>query len=232
MLFRGPLVQGTVVRRYQRFFVDVALDDGPTVTAHCANTGSMKTCLEPGTRAWLSEARPGRKLLYTWEVAECAGTRIYVNPAGANHLVAEAVTKGSIAELWGYSTLRREVKYGTGSRIDLLLEGDQGRAFVEVKNVTLLVGPGRAAFPDAVTERGRKHIEELILVTKAGARGVLVFCVARTDVRSFEPADAIDPGYGAALRRAHAAGVEILAYGVDINEQEIRLTERLPIEMR
>lgn len=232
MLFRTPLTIGKVLRRYQRFFVDVELDDGQLVIAHCANTGSMKTCLEPGTRAWLSEARPDRKLKYTWEVAEWGDTRIYVNPAGANGLVAEAITQERIPELSGYSNLRREVKYGAGSRIDLLLERDEERAFVEVKNVTLLAGSGRAAFPDAVTERGRKHIEELIAVVQAGQRGVLFFCVARTDARAFEPADAVDPAYGAALRRAVAAGVEILAYGVSIEAEEIRLTGRLPVEMR
>lgn len=230
MRFSTPILRGRLLRRYQRFFADVELDDGRVVVAHCPNTGTMKTCLEPGTRAWITKAaRPGRKLEYTWEVAEQGSTLIYVNPAGANTVVAEAVQDGTIPELAGYTGLRREVKYGESSRIDLLLERAEDRCYVEVKNVTLLVGPGCAAFPDAVTERGRKHLEELMRVAQGGQRAVLFFCLARTDCSRFEPADAIDPKYGRALRQAVAHGVEVLAYGVTIHSEGIHLGERRPV---
>ena len=229
MRFSTELVEGRLLRRYQRFFADVELDDGTVVVAHCPNTGSMKTCLEPGTRAWLTRARPGRKLAYTWEVAECGDARIYVHPAGANGLVAEAIDGGVIRELTGYETLRWEVRYGTGSRIDLLLGRGEELCYVEVKNATLRIAPGRAAFPDAVTARGKKHLEELTEVVRSGHRGVVFFAVSRTDCTTFEPADDIDPAYGVALRAALAAGVEALAYGVSIDREEVRLTRRIPI---
>ena len=229
MRFATELVEGRLLRRYQRFLAEVELDDGSVVVAHCPNTGSMKTCLEPGTRAWLSRARPERKLAYTWEVAECGDARIYVHPARANELVAEAITGSVIRELAGYETLRREVRYGKASRIDLLLGRGEELCYVEVKNATLRVAPGRAAFPDAVTVRGKKHLEELTEMVRSGHRGVVFFVVSRTDCASFEPADDIDPAYGAALRAALAAGVEALAYGVSIDHQEVRLTRRLPI---
>lgn len=239
MRFATDLVEGKLLRRYQRFFADVELDDGSVVVAHCANTGSMKTCLEPGTRAWLTRAREGRKLPFTWEVAEReteggtkrGPTRIYVNPAGANGLTAEGITEGVVAELTGYDSLRREVRYGTNSRIDLLLERGSERCYVEVKNVTLHLGAGRAAFPDAVTTRGTKHLEELMQVVREGHRAVAFFCVARTDCDRFEPAGEIDPLYAATLRRAVEAGVEVLAYGVSIDREQVRLSHPLPVQL-
>ncbi len=234
MQFKSELIEGRLLRRYKRFFADVELTSGEVVVAHCPNTGSMKTCIEPEARAWLTRARPGRKLAYTWEVAEIGDTRIYVNPVGANALVAEAITDGSIPELAGYTQLRREVRYGDRSRIDILLEGppDSNRppCYVEVKNVTLRVGAGCSAFPDAVTERGRKHLAELTRVVSSGARAVMFYCISRTDCDSFTSADDIDPAYGAALRTALESGVEVLAYGVAIETAGIRL--RNPVEFR
>lgn len=243
MQFSSPLIIGRFLRRYQRFFADVEVPDRGVVVAHCANTGSMKTCLEPGTLAWLSEARPGRKLAYTWEVAERDGVRIYVNPAGANGLVTEAIQGQRIPELRGYERLRREVKYGQASRVDFLLEGrapelagtesgtPHDSCYVEVKNVTMDGSGGRAAFPDAVTERGRRHIEELEGRTAEGHRAVLFFCIARTDAELFVPADAIDPAYGKALRRAYARGVEVLAYRVAITPEGVELTTSIPVDL-
>lgn len=231
MRFATELIEGKLLRRYQRFLADVELDDGSVVVAHCPNTGSMKTCLEPGTRAWLTRARPGRKLGFTWEVAERGDTRIYVHPAGANGLVAEAITEGVVDELSGYPTLRREVRYGKDSRIDLLLERGEERCYVEVKNATLRFDRDRAAFPDAVTARGKKHLEELMRVVREGHRGVVFFCVGRTDCTSFEPADGIDPAYGATLRAALAEGVEALAYRVSIDRRQVRITQRLPLRI-
>ena len=159
MKFPEPLIPGQLLRRYQRFLADVRLADGRTVTAHCPNTGSMKGCQPEGARVWLSQSdNPRRKLAYTWELVEAEGTIIGALPNTANALAEEAVNAGVIAELAGHDSLRREVKYGENSRIDLLLES-AGRppCWVEVKNVHWQRGPGIAEFPDGVTSRGAKH---------------------------------------------------------------------------
>lgn len=164
-------------------------------------------------------------------MAQQGDALIYVNPAGANHLVAEAVTSGVVPELAGYPVLRREVRYGKNSRIDLLLERESERCYVEVKNVTLKLAEGRAAFPDAVTTRGTKHLEELMERAAAGDRAVIFFCLSRTDCVSFEPAQEIDPVYAATLSRAVAAGVEVLAYGVRIDRTSIQLEGRRTVHL-
>ena len=223
------LVYGRLIKRYKRFFVDVELEDGQLVTAHCANTGSMKSILDPAPRCWLSRARPGRKLAYTWEVAEQGDTRIYVNPAGANRVVAEALQRGVVEELRGYDVIQPEVKYGTGSRVDFVLSGARGRAFVEVKNVTLGYGDGRVAFPDAVTERGTKHLRELCEIAKSGERAVLLFCVSRTDALTVHAASEIDALYAATLAEVARSGVEILAYGGAVTPGGFTLAQKLPV---
>jgi sugar fermentation stimulation protein A len=230
MQFASELVEGLLLRRYQRFLADVRLADGTVVVAHCPNTGSMKTCLEPGTRAWLSRARPGRKLAYTWEVAEQDDARIYVNPAGANALVAEAIARGGVLELAGYTNLLREVRYGASSRIDLLLQRESEHCYVEVKNATLRMAPGCIAFPDAITARGTKHLHELMDMVRQGHRAVVFFCVGRTDAQIFRPAITIDPLYCATLAQAIRSGVEVLAYGVEIDRRHVVLARRLPVQ--
>lgn len=232
-LLRGvlfpPLVPGRLVTRYKRFLADVLLDSGELVTAHCANPGSMKSLLEPLPRVWLSVARPGRKLGYTWELIERDDAWIYVNPAGANRLVREAIESRHFEEFDGYEAVRAEVKYGAKSRVDFVLEGARGRAFVEVKHVTLSLGEGRAAFPDAVTTRGTRHLEELAVVAAQGARALLVFSVGRTDARSVEPAALIDPVYARTLREVTERGVEVLAIGGSIDVAGIQLDRRVPV---
>ncbi|MBJ94556.1 MAG: DNA/RNA nuclease SfsA [Rickettsiales bacterium] len=234
MNFSEPLVTGVLVRREKRFIVHVLLDDGREVVAHTNNSGSMRGCQDPGSRVWLSPAdRPNRKLKWTWELVEVGpqGVLVGINTALPNALVEEAVRDGTITELAGYQELRREVRYGMeGSRIDLLLSGSgrQPDAWVEVKNVTLAEGC-RALFPDAVTARGRKHLRELSAQVKLGQRGVLVFVVQRSDVRSVAPADAIDPEYGQELRRARSAGVEVLAYQAKVSETAVKLVGALPV---
>jgi sugar fermentation stimulation protein A len=234
MRFPSPLLEGRLVRRYQRFFVDVDLAGGPRVTAHCPNTGSLMGCAEPGLRVWLSEAGgPGRKLAYRWDLVEVAGgTLVGVNTGLANRLVHEAIREGVVAELSGYEEIRGEVRFGTeGSRVDLFLSRANGwqRCFVEVKNVTAAVGGGVALFPDAVSTRGSKHLRELMGVAAGGDRAVLLFCVQRGDVHEVRPADAIDPVYGKTLRAAVAAGVETLAYRARVTLSGIALAERLPV---
>lgn len=224
-----PLIAGTLIKRYKRFLADVTLEDGSTVTVHCPNSGSMKGCALPGSRVYLSRSgNPGRKYPLGWELVEADGFWAGINTGLPNQLTREAIENGTVVELQGYSTIRPEVPYGEHSRIDLLLEGLTGRCFVEVKNVTL-VEEGRALFPDAVTTRGQKHLQELMRVVREGDRGVIFFTVQRGDGNSVSPADSIDPEYGRLLRLAMANGVEALAYRAQVTPEEIRLTERVPI---
>lgn len=234
MKFTVPLVEGLLLRRYQRFLADVSLPDGRVVTAHCPNTGSMLGCKAPGSRVWLSPAdNPARKLPWTWELVEVApGVTVGVHTGRSNSLVREAIEAGQVPELAGYTGIRPEVKYGEGSRIDLLLQA-AGRpdCYVEVKNVTAAVEGRIGYFPDAVTTRGAKHLREMSAMVAAGHRAVLVFCVQRTDVDGVRPADHIDPDYGRALRAALAAGVEVLALGARIDAGGIELVRRLAVEV-
>jgi sugar fermentation stimulation protein A len=224
-----PLYHGTLIRRYQRFLADVELDDGSLVTAHTPNTGSMMGCARPGSRVALSKSgNPGRKYAHSWELVHTDGLWVGINTLLPNRLVREGIENGVIAELSGYAQIRSEVAYGTGSRIDLLLSGDAGLCYVEVKNVTL-VENGAALFPDAVTARGQKHLRELMEVVRLGHRGVTVFVVQRGDGECVSPADAIDPAYGALLREAAQAGVELLAYRAAVTLTDISLNQRLPV---
>ncbi len=227
---------GILLRRYKRFLADVRLPDGTEITIHCPNTGSMKNCVLPETPCWFSDSgNPKRKYRHTWEVATVPGDHLAgVNTGRANHLVEAAIHRGHIPELAGYASLRREVPYGQErSRIDFLLsDGDTGpRCFVEVKSVTLMEAEGQGLFPDAVSARGSKHLRELADIARGGERAVLLFCVQHTGIEWVEPADAIDPAYGAALREAAAAGVEILAYRAEIrpSEASIALTRAVPV---
>jgi len=227
-----PLVEGRLLGRRQRFFADVDLG-GETVVAHCPNTGSMLGCKEPGSRVWISRAdNEKRKLAWTWEVVETApGVAVGIHTGRSNRLVEEALVGGCLPELAGYAYLRREVKYGReGSRIDLLAEWGDGRlAYLEVKNVTAAAQDRVALFPDAVSERGSKHLRELMAMVAEGHRAAVIFCAQRGDVDEVRPADTIDPEYGRTLRRALAAGVEAYALGATVSPTEILLKRRLPV---
>jgi sugar fermentation stimulation protein A len=224
-----PLYPGILLRRYQRFLADVRLEDGETVTAHCPNSGSMRGCAAPGNKVLLSLSdNPKRKHPFTWEMVYADGVWVGINTGRPNRLVHEAISQARIPELSGYPEIRPEVRYGTDSRVDLLLSGPVGSCYVEVKNVTLVSGK-RALFPDAVTERGQKHLHELMGVVRNGGRGVIFFVVQREDAQAISPADAIDPEYGRLLRLAVQNGVEALAYQAAVSPLEIYLTRRLPI---
>jgi len=230
-----PLVAGRLVKRYKRFLADVTLDDGRLVTAHSANTGSMMGCAEPGSRVWLSESdNPKRKLAYTWELVEAEpGVVVGIHTGRANALVEEAIRAGRLPALAGATDIRREVRYGKNSRIDLLLAFDVGPpCHVEVKNVTL-VRDGVALFPDAVTARGTKHLQEMADVVQAGGRAAMVYCVQRGDGEVLSPAAQIDPAYAHALAAALDAGVE--AYALrgrpDPAGGQIRLQEAVPVRL-
>ena len=227
-----PLVKGTLIKRYQRFLADMALENGDTITAHCPNTGSMKDCCTPGRPVYLSvHDNPQRKLKYTWELIEMPDSLVGVNTLMPNRLVKHAVQTGQVKELDGYADVRSEVKISDHTRVDLMLQDSlRGTCHVEIKNCTM-VRNGVARFPDAVTARGLKHLQELGSQVAAGHRSVMFYFIQRMDAEIFAPADDIDPAYGRALREALAGGVEILAYDVHIDLQEIRLNRRLPCRL-
>lgn len=231
MIFDPPLVSARFLRRYKRFFADMTLDDGTDVVAHCPNPGAMLGVLNEGARCWLSPStNPKRKLAWTWELVEADGTLVGLNTGRPNALVAEAIQAGTINELTGYGDLRREVKYGKNSRIDILL-GEPGRpdCYVEVKNVHLMREPGLAEFPDSVTARGAKHLGELADMAAAGHRALMCFLIQRSDCDRFALAGDIDPAYARAYAEATAAGVEAVGYGCDITAEAITVDRRLDI---
>lgn len=224
-----PLIPGRLVRRYKRFLADIELDDGSVVTAHCPNSGSMLGCALPGSPVLLSRSsNPARKLPHTWELVQVEDCWVGINTGLPNRLAREGIEQGVVAELQGYEVVRQEVCYGNErSRIDLLLE-NPGRCYVEVKNVTL-VEDGVARFPDAVTERGQKHLRELMAMMAQGARAVNFFVVQHAAARTVTPADDIDPAYGRLLRQAAAAGVELFAYQAHVTPESISLWRPLPV---
>lgn len=225
------LIQGTLIRRYQRFKADVRLRNNRIVTALCPNTGSMLACSEPGRTVFLSRWNlPHRKLKYTWEIIEMPTSLVGINTGVPNKLVRESILAGKIPELKGYDRIRTEVPYGRNSRIDLLLEKHNQQCFVEIKNCTL-VEDGMACFPDAVTIRGLKHLKELQEQVQLGHRSVMLYLVQRMDAKIFKPADKIDPEYGRELRKAVGNGVEILVYDVRIDLKEIELYRSLSCEL-
>ena len=226
------LVPGTLLKRYKRFLADVKLDTGEVVTAHCPNTGSMKGCSEPGRTVYLSSHdNPKRKYKYTWELIIMSTSMVGVNTLVPNRLVFKSIDQKLIPELSEYNSIRREVKIGEHSRIDLMLtNGGAKHCYVEIKNCTL-VDEGIARFPDAVTSRGLKHIIELENLAEAGHRCMMFYFIQRMDAQVFRPADNIDPAYGRRLRQAVEKGIEVLAYDVRIDLQGIELNKKITCEL-
>lgn len=226
--------EAVFLRRYKRFLADVQLEDGSVITVHCPNTGAMTNCLVPNSPCWISESsNPKRKYPFTWEIATApGGHKAGINTARANPLVEEGIRTGLIRQLQGYEHLRREVRYSEGSRIDFQLAGHPERpdqdCFVEVKSVTYGLEDGRGLFPDAVSDRASRHLRELISIAAAGHRAVLFFCVQHSGIDWVEPADEVDPLYGATLRNALEAGVEVIAYRTAISQQGITLEREIP----
>ena len=233
MKFPDPLIRGTLIRRYKRFLADVTLENGDVVTAHCANSGSMLGVAAPGSEVWLSPARnPDRKLRYTWELIRIGESLVGINTSHPNGLVAEAIQGGVLAGLAGYETIRREVKYGRNSRIDLLLESPGlPKCYVEVKNVTMMRGGSLAEFPDAVTQRGAKHLDELSNMVRDGHRAVMVYLVQREDCRRFSIAADIDPTYAGSLREALKVGVEAFCFACTLTTEGIEVAGPLTMDI-
>ncbi len=236
MKFPSQLLPGKLVQRYKRFLADVVLDSGETVTATCPNTGSMMGLKEPGLPVWLSTSdSPTRKYKHTWELVEVdLGTGpalVGINTGHPNKLMAEAIDAGRIKELTGYANLRREVKYGKNSRIDLLLEDPaKGLCYVEIKNVHMMRHAGFAEFPDSVTERGAKHLAEMSDMVREGHRAVMVFLIQRNDAKSLSLARDVDAGYGAAYDKAVTAGVEVIAVRCKLSTTAITVDKTVPMK--
>lgn len=237
MRFPSPLVRGTLIQRYKRFLTDVRLDDGRTMTAACPNTGSMLGLTAPGSVIWLSKSdKPTRKYPFTWELIEADLGRgpvlVGINTQHPNAIVAEALAASRIPALAGYPILRREVKYGRNSRIDILLESpDKPRCYVEIKNVHLSRRHGLAEFPDCETSRGAKHLEELSDMVREGHRAVMLFLIQRSEASRFALARDIAPAFADAVGKAVAAGVEIMAIRCRMSPQAIVVDRPVPIRL-
>lgn len=230
MNFEQKLVHGYLVRRYKRFLADIKLDTGKIVTAHCTNSGSMKSCLEPDAEVYISPtAQPNRKTRYTWEMIKINGNWVGINTNHPNRLVYEAIVNKELSGFQHYTTVKREVVFND-SRFDIYAENDTEKCFVEVKNVSMKEG-NYALFPDSVTIRGQKHLVTLREARKAGYRAVMLFIVQRRDVEYFAPAREIDPDYAAQLKKSADSGVEIMAVMANVSPGKIILGQMLPIDL-
>ncbi len=232
MEYPYPLQTARLIKRYKRFLADIEFPDGQVMTAHCPNTGAMSTCAEPNSRVWVGDTQSAtRKYPLTWELVEVANQYLAcINTQRANALVYEAIIADQIPALRHYAICKKEVQYGH-HRIDFLLSGVQGDCYVEVKSVTWWQGDGLGIFPDAVTERGQKHLLALMHMVKAGHRAALLFCAQHTGINKVQPAYQKDPVYANTLTQAIAAGVEVYAVGVHIDAQRIYINRPLDFHL-
>jgi sugar fermentation stimulation protein A len=230
MIFEKPLTHGRLIKRYKRFLADITLDNGDVVTAHCTNSGTMKSCLEDNAEVYLTPVNdPKRKTKFTWEMIKINNDWIGINTGNPNKLAYDAVLNGDIEKLKGYTEVKREVKF-EDSRFDVMAKNNSETCFIEVKNVTLKEGK-YARFPDAVTTRGKKHLETLMRVKEQGMRAVMLYIIQRSDVEIFAPAEAIDPDYAKTLNKAFKLGVEIIPIQAKVTPEKIELTKELPFEL-
>jgi sugar fermentation stimulation protein A len=246
MQYQENLLKTTLIKRYKRFLADVRLEDGSQITVHCPNTGSMKNCAEPGFKAYLSDSsNPKRKYRYTWELAQNQhGDWIGINTLKANALVEEAICAGFIAELQSFSALSREVKYGDeNSKIDLVVQQNEVRNYIEVKSVTLCeyfsyaedgvsqkTSIATGYFPDSVSTRGQKHLRELIKVAQQPNQNAwLVFCVQHSAIEVVKPASHIDSVYSKLLKQAVTEGVQVVALQSKMSVSGANVYRVLPV---
>lgn len=231
MLYARPLIPATLIRRYKRFLADVTLADGTPATAHCANPGAMTGLAAAGTPVWLEpNDDPKRKLRYSWKLAEIGGALVGVDTALPNKVVGEALRARAVPALAAYETVRAEVAYGRGSRVDFLLtQPGLPDCYVEVKSANLSRRVGLVEFPDTVTQRGARHMEELAAMVAQGHRAVVLFLVQRTDCTAFAVAADIDPAYKMAFEQARSAGVEALCFRANLTLAGAGFGEALPI---
>ena len=221
-----------MLRRYKRFLADVELADGQQITVHCPNTGAMTGCAEPGARVWLSvSASKTRKYPHTWELVETSRGMACIHSARANKVVKHAFEQGLIPGFQAYPDIRSEVKYGRNSRADLLLQGPAGSIYVEVKSVTLCTDSGQGMFPDAVSDRGRKHLLELESAVDASTRAIMFFCALHNGVDRVSAAGEIDPRYRDTLASVMEQGVEVMAWGARVTPENIVLDRPLPFSV-
>jgi len=230
MKFDQELISGRLLKRYKRFLTDVELENGEIVTAHCTNTGSMKSCIEINAPVLLSPAKdPNRKTKFTWECIFINNSWIGINTNMPNRIVYEAIVNKTIKGLDSYDYVKREITF-EDSRLDVYAENEKEKCFIEVKNVTMKVGDA-ALFPDAKTTRGLKHLQTLIRIKEQGMRAVMVYVIQRTDVNSFGVAEDIDPDYANGLRKAIKAGVEVFPIQVVVSPEGIEIGKVLEYKL-
>ena len=221
------LIHGKLIKRYKRFLADIILDDGSEITAHVPNSGAMTSCIEPNCDVWVTfHDDQKRKLKYTLELTKIDENLICTNTGVANKIAVEAINNGVIKELQGYASLKTEQKYGQNSRIDILLENEDKKCFVEIKSVSLRLSDDFLAFPDAVTSRGTKHLKELEEMVKQGHRAVMLYVIQRTDDLPFKLACQIDKKYCEVFKEVTKNGVEVLVYQSSINYEEIFISNK------
>ena len=227
MNFKNILISGVLIKRYKRFFADVKIKD-TVVTAHCPNTGSMMGLLRSGNRVWLSKTdNPKRKLKYTLQIIETDTAKVGVNTLLSNKIIFNALQDKEIKEFKNIQNIYREVKFGKNTRFDFLVSEENKRSFIEVKNVTLSRNKGKAEFPDAVTERGLKHINQLLLASQKGYKIYLLYVIQRDDCTSFEIAKDIDPKYYGLLKKAIKKKLKVLCYDCKFSPKGIKLNQKI-----
>ena len=231
MRFENKLIPGVFIKRYKRFFVDVQIKN-KMVVAHCPNTGSMSGLLKKGNKVWLSESNnPKRKLKYTLQIIQVKKSKIGVNTHLSNKIVLHALENNLIKELKNLSQIRSEVKFGKATRFDFLIHKKKYKAFIEVKNVTLMRKSKIAEFPDTVTERGAKHVKELIKASKKGYKIFIFFIIQREDCNLFKVAADIDPEYSRLLSKAVKKKLNILCYDCKFSLKGIKVNKKIKFKI-
>ena len=231
MNFENKLISGVFIKRYKRFFVDVQINN-KVITAHCPNTGSMKGLLKEGNKVWLSKSNnPYRKLKYTLQIIEDDNSKVGVNTHLTNKIILNALRNNHIKQFNKNITIKPEVKFGENTRFDFLITYKNYKAFIEVKNVTLTREPKIAEFPDAITSRGAKHIEELIKASKKGYEIYIAFIVQREDCNQFAIASDIDPKYSELLSKAVKKKLNILCYDCKFSSKGIKLNKKIKFKI-